>query len=103
MFNTKMLLVAIAILVLGGGIYFFSTGNIPTAGNQLTRVEAESMIWESVKGNLATRSMVYGYGGFTMYYQEAGMRADMIELEKQGLIKIVGDYGAGDEKVIELT
>jgi hypothetical protein len=109
MLNTKTLLIAIAILVLGGVVYVFSSGNIPVVGNQLTRAKAESMLWQTIEGNTVTRSVDYedsvtlgshfiSPAGYSMYYDTS-----VVELEKEGLIKILGDYGTGSLKIVEFT
>ena len=108
MLNNKVLLIAIAILVLGGGIYFFSTGNIPTTGNSLTREKAAQMIEEeiaeggikettqAIKYNEAPAGYPVGYYGDTGYFGDGWIvDKEAKQLEAKGLIRITGKDRSG--------
>ena len=97
--NKTYILIGGVVALIGVAVYFFSTGNIPMGGNQLTRAKAEQMIWEREKTETVTFSVeyektadgVYGYDGGLFYLSESG-RQHAKDLEKDGLIKIRGGY-----------
>ena len=104
MFNKNILYIVVAVVLVGGGIFYFaSTGNTPGAGSGLTRAKAGQMIWESIKDTKVLGSVGYTEGvspSWPVGYTLSGN--DESELERQGLIKITGETSGGDT-VLDFT